>query len=145
MNKLFYENSVPEMYATLFYGLYDGSARRFTYCNAGHNPPLVFHRGSVQRLDCGGTVVGMFSEATWAQASISLHPADVVVAYSDGIVELAGPDGEEFGEQRLIALLQDNLDLSASRLRGLLLKTVASFGGKDAPRDDMTLAILKVT
>jgi phosphoserine phosphatase RsbU/P len=144
LNKSFYENSVPEMYATLFYGVYDRLSRHFTFCNAGHNPPLFFHGESVTKLDQGGTVVGMFASANYEQALISLEPGDIVVAYSDGLVELTNEAGQEFGEESLALALQNHLNLSALQLKNLLLKTVERLSRSEKPQDDLTIAILKV-
>jgi serine phosphatase RsbU (regulator of sigma subunit) len=144
INKSFYENSVPEMYATLFYGVYDRPSRHFTFCNAGHNPPLHFRGERVKKLAEGGTVVGMFATANYEQASIRLAPGDVVVAYSDGLVELTDEAGQEFGEKSLASAVQPHLNLSALELKTLLLGTVESLSRNEKRQDDLTIAILKV-
>src|SRR5262249_6570697 len=107
INKLFYENSIPEMYATLVYGVYDSDRNIFTYCNAGHYPPLLAQGDHVKKLNHGGTVVGLFADAHYEQESVVLSAGDVMVAYSDGLIEWTNEVGEEFGESRVMRLLQD--------------------------------------
>src|SRR5262249_40100970 len=102
LNQQLYKTTQPEKYATLFLGFYHWHARQLTYSNAGHLPPLVLGaNGSVRRLETGGTVVGLFENIEYAEASIQFYPGDIFVAFSDGITE---PENEfgEFGEERLI-------------------------------------------
>jgi DNA-binding NarL/FixJ family response regulator len=143
VNQLFYENSVPEMYATVFYGLYDNTQKLFTFCNAGHNPPLFFHSDRVDRLACGGTIVGMFPGSRYEQESVSVNPGDTIVAYSDGLVELTDAAGEELGEERLVEWLKPNLSFSAQDQKRLLLEKIGELADAGSRHDDLTLVILK--
>jgi DNA-binding LytR/AlgR family response regulator len=143
VNQLFYENSVPEMYATVFYGLYDNTHKSFTFCNAGHNPPLLFRADRVDRLACGGTVVGMFPGSRYEQESVSLCPGDTIVAYSDGLVELTDAAGEELGEERLVEWLKPNLSFSAQDQKRRLMEKIGELAEAGSRHDDLTLVILK--
>jgi sigma-B regulation protein RsbU (phosphoserine phosphatase) len=131
------------MYATLFYGVYDASQRRFTFCNAGHNPPLFFQEKRLRRLDCGGTVVGMFSDSAYEQEAIPLGSDDVLVIYSDGLTELTNDVGEDFGEPRLARLLEDHSHLSAVALKDLILARANTFSNGVARQDDLTVVVIK--
>lgn len=144
VNKSFYENSIAEMYATLFYGIYDTSRGGFSFCNAGHNPPLLFQRKNLRRLDCGGTIVGMFADSRYHQETVSLDPGDLIVIYSDGLTELGNELGEEFGEKRLINLLEGHLHLPSSEIKELVLEEANRFSHNGAWQDDVTLVIMKV-
>ncbi|MFQ5696372.1 MAG: PP2C family protein-serine/threonine phosphatase, partial [Terriglobia bacterium] len=99
-----------EKFSTLFIGLYDDSTRRLTYTNAGHLPPAVLGPRRTQRLDAGGTVVGVFHDASYEQASLELHPGDWLVAYTDGLTEVENSYEEEYGNERLLAFLERAAD-----------------------------------
>lgn len=144
LSRLFYQNSVPEMYATMFYGTYDGTSRSLTYCNAGHNPPLLFRAGEMEKLECGGTVIGMFADAKYEQAAVQLGPGDTIVAYSDGLAELTDESGRELGEGLLIRLLRDNPSRSAVEIKKLLLDKIGVLIDNGTQRDDITVVIIKV-
>ena len=101
LNHQLYESTPQEKYATLFLGVYDGRARRLTYSNGGHLPPIVISEdGSLRRLDQGGTVVGLFDNLSFDEASVHLKNGDIILAYSDGVTEPENDFGE-FGEERL--------------------------------------------
>jgi len=99
---------------------------------------------SVQRLETGGMVVGAFESPEFQQETIHLDAGDLVVAYTDGIIEAHSPDEEVFGEERLEQLVLENQTLSASELVNLIVKTVADFTHGADQHDDMTLVVMKV-
>lgn len=102
VNRQVYTSSLPNRYATLFYGVLDGAARVLRYVNAGHNPPMVIRQdGSVDWLQIGGAPVGMFRDANYEEGWIHLFAGDVVVAFTDGVTEAVNPDGEEWGVEGL--------------------------------------------
>ena len=77
---------------------------RLTYCNAGHNPPmLVSGDGGVQRLEAGGMVIGLFDDVPFEEATVVLESGDFLVTFTDGVSEALDPSGEEFGDDRLLA------------------------------------------
>jgi sigma-B regulation protein RsbU (phosphoserine phosphatase) len=131
-------------FATFFYALYDDSKLTLTYCNAGHNPPLYLNGNEIQRLNVGGTVVGIFADTKYAQETIPLSTGDLFVAYTDGIVESINEYGEEFGEQRLIQLVQENRHLSADRIKNTVVESVLSWTFAEERDDDMTLIVAKI-
>ncbi len=110
INRLVYEASSSNRYATFFYGQYSPAEGRFDYVNAGHNAPMLFHRGgsddTLVRLGPGGTVVGLLEDAQYMQGSVRLRPGDVLVAFTDGISEAMNVDDEEWGEERLLEAIQ---------------------------------------
>ena len=84
VNRLFYENSEPNRYTTLFAGSYDDAARRLRYVNCGHNPPLVLRQdGSVERLSATATVLGLFEQWQCSTNEVQFQPGDLLVLYSD--------------------------------------------------------------
>lgn len=144
INQYIYENSPPNKFLTLFYGELDPQSATLRYSNAGHNPPILVRRsGQILRLDVGGLPIGMFENSPYKEGSVEFEPGDVLVIYSDGISEAVNDAGEEFGEERIIQTVQDNIDRSASRLRDRIDEAVSRFLGRSSPADDMTLVIVK--
>ncbi len=137
--------NLPEgRFITFFYGLLDTASRRFTYANAGHNPPLLVRRdGRATRLTEGGTVLGIFPESRFAQGQVRVKPGDRLILFTDGITEAANDAGELFGEERLLRLLVERRAQSASELRETILGAVAEFSGGNF-QDDVTLVALAV-
>ncbi len=143
MNRQIYAYTAANKFASFFYALYDDSQHTLTYCNAGHNPPLYFNGGGVQRLRVGGTVIGIFEDSKYDQETIQLHADDLLVAYTDGIVESVNEYGEEFGEERLVQLVLENRHLSANDIKERVVREVLSWTFSEERDDDMTLIIAK--
>ena len=143
LNHQLYESTPEAKYATLFLGIYDGATRRFTYTNGGHLPPiLISEDGSSQLLSCGGTVVGLFDNLSFPEATVQLRPGDVLVAYSDGVTEPENDYGE-FGEERLIQLVRANRHLPLERITEIVAAAVADWIGENEQPDDVTLVLAR--
>jgi len=143
LNHQLYHTTPMEKYATLFLAAYDGDDRRLTFSNAGHLPPLLLgESGSIRRLEHGGTVVGLFEEVTYDEGSVQLRPGDIFLAYSDGVTEPENDFGE-FGEQRLIELVQENRHLPLSRITELVTAAVDDWIGAAEQPDDVTLVLAR--
>jgi sigma-B regulation protein RsbU (phosphoserine phosphatase) len=143
LNHQLYHSTPQEKYATLFLGMYDAESRRLTFSNAGHLPPLVLSKsGVVKRLEDGGTVVGLFDNINYDEDSVQLRPGEIFLAYSDGVTEPENDFGE-FGEQRLIELVQENRDLPLQRISEIVTAAVDDWiGGAEQP-DDVTLVLAR--
>jgi phosphoserine phosphatase RsbU/P len=143
LNQQLYRSTPAEKYATLFLGNYDGRSRRLTYTNAGHLPPVLIGRdGGVRRLDCGGTVVGLFDGLTFEESPIELRQGDIFLAYSDGVTEPENDFGE-FGEERLVDLVRDHRHESLPRITEIVTAAVDDWiGGREQP-DDITLVLAR--
>ena len=143
-NKLLYKNTALQKYATLFYGILDHKSNIISYCNAGHNHPILISRDKkLQRLDIGGIVVGIMPEYPFQETSIQLNPGDLLFVFSDGITEAMNESEEEYGEDRLIKLLLELLDYSTDNIIETVLKSVNEFSGYTEPMDDKTVVIIK--
>jgi sigma-B regulation protein RsbU (phosphoserine phosphatase) len=93
-----YASSLPDRYATVFYGVLDRATRTLRYVNAGHTPPIVLRRdGSIDTLETGGAPVGMFPDSSYEEGVAQLDPSDVVITYTDGVIEAENQSGEEWG------------------------------------------------
>jgi phosphoserine phosphatase RsbU/P len=143
LNHQLFESTPDAKYATLFLGIFDGATRRFTYANGGHlHPILISDDGSSQLLSCSGTVVGLFDNLSFPEATVQLRPGDVLVAYSDGVTEPENDYGE-FGEERLIQLVRANRHLPLERITEIVVAAVADWIGENEQPDDVTLVLAR--
>lgn len=143
LNRQLCSSTPAEKYATLFLGMYDGRTRKLTYCNAGHLPPIILGAdGTMRRLECGGTVIGLFGGITYDESIIELRPGELLLAYSDGVTEPENDFGE-FGESRLIELVQENLNLPLASISESILSAVSDWIGGNEQPDDVTLVLAR--
>jgi serine phosphatase RsbU (regulator of sigma subunit) len=141
VNRLFYENTPEDRFATLFFAEYDDASRCLRYANCGHNPPLLLRaNGELQRLGATATVLGVFKDWKCAVEEVSLRPGDVLLIYTDGITEAPDLTGEEFGESRLLEILRSHPQVLVDALLSLILAAVQEFSGANQA-DDLTLLI----
>ncbi|HTS38687.1 MAG TPA: PP2C family protein-serine/threonine phosphatase [Candidatus Solibacter sp.] len=147
VNHQAYASSLADRYATLFYGVFDNAKRTLRYVNAGHNAPVVLRRdGSVEWLETSGAPVGMFPDSIYEEKFIGLEPGDLLIAYTDGVVEAANPDGQEWGVEGLLTAARygaQRVD-KASDLVDLVLYAMDDFSERNQT-DDATLAVVRVT
>jgi serine phosphatase RsbU (regulator of sigma subunit) len=137
-----YENTPEAGYATLFFAEYQDRTRRLRYVNCGHLPPILLRRdGTLERLDSGSTILGMFSDWECASAEVQLAPGETLLLFTDGITEAMNPDGREFGEERLIEVVRAECHLSVEGLLDRILEKVRGFSGEQ--EDDITLVVAR--
>ncbi len=144
INHQLYTHTSPERFATLVLSRVDTRQMTLSYCNAGHNPPLVISDGRVQRLTRGGMVAGLLELPEYEEETISLHRGDVIVFYTDGVVETENPSNEEFGEKRLERLALENAFLTADDISGLILNELSLWAAGREQWDDTTLVTMKL-
>ncbi len=145
LNRQFYETTPAEKYATFFYAVYDAASRRLTYTNAGHPAPMLFHGKKVERLDVGGTAIGLFAESGFEQGEIRLDADDLLLAFTDGITEPENSFEEEFGERRLAETVLRAGAESPEGLARQIYQSVNDWTGSPELQDDMTLIIAHTT
>jgi sigma-B regulation protein RsbU (phosphoserine phosphatase) len=143
LNNQLFRCTSPEKYATMFLGCYDETAHELTYCNAGHLPPLILGaNGSFARLDTSGTVVGLFEDAVYGVSTLRMQPDDLLVAFSDGVTEPENDSGE-FGEERLITLIQEHRHQPLARIGDVITGAVADWIGDAEQPDDVTVVLAR--
>jgi sigma-B regulation protein RsbU (phosphoserine phosphatase) len=144
LNRFMCSNTAPDKFITFFYGLIDAAQRKLVYSNAGHNSPILRRRdGSSIRLPEGGVALGIFPEWRYEAGEAELAPGDRLVLFTDGVTEAMSPQGEEFGEERLLALLNAAPEAGAAEIQERILRAVTEFSGSEL-HDDATLIVLIV-
>jgi serine phosphatase RsbU (regulator of sigma subunit)/catechol 2,3-dioxygenase-like lactoylglutathione lyase family enzyme len=143
VNRLFCENTPDGGFATLFFAEYDEKSRRLRYVNCGHLCALLLRRdGEVDRLDATATVLGLFHDWDCQTGERTLYPGDTIALYTDGITEAFNEADEEFGEERLVAAIQQNRDLCCSDLLNAVVHEVRRHSPHEQ-RDDITMIVAR--
>jgi sigma-B regulation protein RsbU (phosphoserine phosphatase) len=145
LNQLISERKIEGRFMTMCFATWQRNRRKLRMANAGQSQPLMWRAGRCEKVRLVGYPLGIFDEAEYEEWSTTLDPGDVLVFYSDGVVESANPEDEFFGADRLQALICANASLSATELLGRITAEVAAFSRGRAPGDDRTLVVLKAT
>ena len=132
--------------AEMFCARYDPVTRELTFVNGGHNPPMLQRAavGKTIKLKSKGIILGLLGEVTYEEKSIVLDPGDILVLYTDGVVEARNPAKEFFGEEKLQNLLSKHHSLSPDELKDKIYKAICRHTKDAEQQDDITLLILKV-
>jgi sigma-B regulation protein RsbU (phosphoserine phosphatase) len=154
INQFVYGSTPASKYATFFYAQLDQQGRQLRYVNAGHNAPYLVRAGrrstadaaslEIEQLSVGGTVVGMFPEMDYEEATVELRPGDVLLAFTDGVPEAHNPEHEEFGEERLQHLLRQTAHLPANEIGARLSNEMKDWIRDAEQYDDLTFIVMKV-
>ena len=145
INAVMVKKGLEARFVTIFYfyGILapDGE---LTYCNAGHNPPLLVSKGGVRRLTTGGLIVGLFDEAEYEQEVVTMSPGDTLIIFSDGVSEATNGEGTEFGDERLLECMRACAsDITPRDLVEKLLAGVREFTVGEPQSDDITLLVVR--
>ncbi len=144
VNQLFFDNTAENQYATLFFADYSDETRRLSYANCGHFPPFLVHAdGTYEKLLSTATVLGLFEHWEGATDERELKPGDTLVIYTDGVVEANNPEGEEFGDEQLLAVIREHRQAPAASLVGALQEAVQTFS-HGVLSDDVTVVVARV-
>jgi sigma-B regulation protein RsbU (phosphoserine phosphatase) len=142
VNRLLCRNVAAGKFVTFCYAVVDTATRSVAYANAGHNPPILFHRdGRVDRLAPTGAVLGVCADWSYVTGRLDTAPGDRLVCFTDGITEAASPDDEQFGDARLLATIARHPDAGAAELASRIAAAVRDWSG-DALQDDATLVVV---
>jgi phosphoserine phosphatase RsbU/P len=143
LNRQLYANTSPEKYATFYFAMYEESNHSLAYTNAGHLSPMLVSGGAVQMLGSTGTVVGAFPFARYEEKTVPLEHGDILVAYTDGVVEPENAYGEMFGEERLRDLLVKFAKADSSEIIARAMEAVDQWTGGGELQDDMTMVVAR--
>ena len=148
LNHLLCVKTARERFVSLFWCYFDRRRATLRYINAGHLPPLLIRRDGagtqVIRLDEGGPVLGLLPGARYIQAEVPVVPGDLLVVFSDGILEAANSLDEEFGEEGVLASIERNPNKAPDEICAAILADVRTFLGKELPQDDQTLLVVRL-
>jgi sigma-B regulation protein RsbU (phosphoserine phosphatase) len=143
INRSLYRSTQSSRYATLFAACYAAETRGLTYSNGGHLPPIILTAsGAVERLQAGGPVVGLLPGMAYSEATVQMHSGDLLIAFTDGVTE-PEKDAEQFGEQRLIDLIQPIRNSPLPVIMAAVLKAVKQWIGDQEQPDDITLLLAR--
>jgi phosphoserine phosphatase RsbU/P len=142
LNMGLFRRAIESRFLTTFYGMLspDGS---FTYCNAGHNPPLLVTANGIRRLETGGVVLGLFESAAFDEETLTLTPGDLIVCFSDGVTEAMNPAMEEFTDDRLLACAETHRGKTPQQVLDALLADVQAFCAGATQSDDVTVVMVR--
>jgi sigma-B regulation protein RsbU (phosphoserine phosphatase) len=146
VNHQAYASSLANRYATLFYGVIDNGKRTLRYINAGHNPAVVLRNdGSMEWLETSGAPVGMFPDSMYEEKVVGLQAGDLVIAYTDGVVEATNQNGEEWGVQGLLKAVSFGSQCSqdVANLVNFVFHSIDDFS-QGHQTDDATLALVRI-
>jgi phosphoserine phosphatase RsbU/P len=143
VNLALYKRGIESRFVTLMYGTLDPDGR-LTYCNAGHNPPLIIGaHGGLHRLEVGGPIVGLFETATYDEETVTMAPGDTLIVFSDGVSEAMSATGEEYGESRIVTVGEKQTGAAPSELLQALFADVRAFTRGAPQSDDITALVLR--
>jgi len=144
LNRITTANCPSNRFISFFFSVLDPASGELVYSNAGHNPPLLMRTdGSVEPLEGGGLILGIFGMAQYESRSCRFNRGDVLLLFSDGVTEAVNPANEEFGEERLIDVLRRNRNRSADEIISSVTEAVAAFASGAPSADDLTLVVAK--
>jgi len=143
LNRILCEIAPVGKFVSFFYAVLDSKDNRLTYCNAGHNPPvLVRANGAASELNAAGAVLGQFPDWVYEQSDVQLRPSDTLMLFTDGVVEACDHDDEPFGEERLTGIARENRASGAEGLKNLLMQAASKHcGGRF--QDDASMIVLR--
>lgn len=143
LNNLLEEATTAGYFATFWFGVLDVSKSSLTYCNAGHNPPVLLRKNKkVEFLEKGGMLLGFLPFQNYVQEKIAINSGDYLILYTDGVTEIRNASGEEFGEKRLASLIKSFYGKAPIEMKDQILKSIEDFSDKQEFDDDITLIII---
>ena len=133
-------------FTTAFLAELDPATRQLTYINAGHNAPMLRHAtGAIERLERGGLPLGILLDANYETGTAALGTGDWLLIFTDGLVEANNTKGDEFGEERTVAVLNAGIQTTPTEMLTQLTTALDAFVGNTPQHDDVTAMLLKCT
>jgi sigma-B regulation protein RsbU (phosphoserine phosphatase) len=147
LNYQILQNSNGESFITFFVAIYNKALKYFKYVNAGHNPPL-FHSDEtgLTQLELGTTVLGIFHPLPFLKiGKIRNLNSFFLLAFTDGLIETFDEEDEPFGVERVISIVENNLELDLKDLHKKIINEANNFNASSVLNDDITLLSCKIT
>jgi sigma-B regulation protein RsbU (phosphoserine phosphatase) len=144
VNSQVYASFLADRFATLFYGVFDGTTRLLRYVNAGHNPPIIIRLGRAMiELETGGVPVGIFPRWSYEEGVVQLYSGDLIIAYTDGVTEAVNPAGEEWGVEGLRTAAEQSQAQCPDEIAAAIFTSMDEFS-RGRQTDDATIIIARV-
>ncbi len=146
INKLMCESTDGSKFATFFYSVYNSEKKSLRYVNAGHNPPLFYNSKtkSFEELKTDGFIIGGIRDFKYKEAYINLDGDSLLLYYTDGVTEYFNQKEEQFGDDRLKKVIEENYNLSAKDICNKIIESVKNYSNGVNQADDMTLLAIKI-
>ena len=144
LNRRLPDISAQAHFVSAIYGVLDPQTHSYTYVNCGHPRPLLFHaNGSIESLSVAGVALGIFDHAAFRASEICLEPGDVLLLYTDGVVEIQDRAGKAYTTQALVEAVMPHLHRTAAELVQVIVRATSEFTGSAVYEDDYSLVIIK--
>lgn len=144
LNSCIINQTTDDRYITFFIGIYDEDKMTLEYINAGHNPPLHYkNKKNISKLKTGGIFIG-FLPFEYKSDKIQLESGDILVLYTDGLVEAMNDQEEEFGEENVIRIIEKKSNHTSRIIQKSLIEDVKKHIGDNKLEDDFTLVVAKI-
>lgn len=145
LNELVYNNTSADKFITFFFGILDIESSKFSYINAGHNPPFVVksQNHEIVKLCTGGLILGCLERYdNYELGEITLESGDLLCMYTDGITETQNDCNEEYGEEKLYDLVSQSNKLPIDLIIEKTISSVTQFSHNNIQQDDLTIVVL---
>jgi sigma-B regulation protein RsbU (phosphoserine phosphatase) len=149
LSDLLRARTASDRFASLFWCYYDPTNQVLRFVNCGHPPPIIVRRRTggaleIERMEEGGPILGIVPSGEYRQGAAPFKAGDLLVLYSDGVLEAERADLEQFGAQRILEAITDNVDKSCSEIRQNVLERVHAFVQENPANDDLTLVVARL-
>jgi len=142
LNNVIYRSRLSTRFISLFYGELEPEGT-LVYVNAGHPRPILFKSDRIERLDVGGTILGPLEDTEFNRGFAFMEPGDLLVLYTDGIIEATNADGDIYDEKRLIEFVNANISSPAFEIIRDLFREIRDFAGSVRLQDDTTAVVIR--
>ena len=144
VNKTLFQRPIEGQYVAVTYAVYDPKNKTIALSNSGLPYPLLVRAGQPSFVDVGGIPLGLFPDSQYEETSLQLQTGDVLVFYSDGVVEMRNDSGEEFGLKRLAEAVCSSCEKSPEEIVKSVSAALAEFIGRVRPQDDRTMIVIRM-
>ncbi len=143
VNHALCRDTLESEFVTLWYGVLDPTTHRLTYCNAGHEPPLLLRGSALIPLDEGGMIIGVDPAQRYTKGILDLRVGDTILLYTDGLPDAMDADGHRLGRERVEQLLTESAHRTAAEMLSHILFAIRQHTGPRRASDDLTLVVMK--
>ncbi|OQY09804.1 MAG: hypothetical protein B6I28_02360 [Fusobacteriia bacterium 4572_132] len=146
LNQIIYSDITNDMFATVFYSLYNMEEKILYYSNAGHNPIIYYNSstGKIEEKNIRGAAIGFIKDYKYKMDKIKLSKGDILIYYTDGITEAKNENNELFGKKRLLEILFENRTETPEIIKEKIIKEIQRHEEKQNQADDITLIVAKI-